>query len=296
MPPVFETNFKDLHLISRGKVRDIYDLKDSLLIVATDRLSAFDVVMPAPIPDKGKVLTALSLFWFKEMSDIVENHLITSEINEMPDICQKYSDELSGRSMLVKKAKPLPVECIVRGYISGSGLKDYKKTGAVCGIKLPSGLIESDRLTEPIFTPSTKADIGEHDENISYDEAIKLLGQDCFEEVKRMSLDIYTRGAAIAGKRGIILADTKMEFGFYQNRIILIDELLTPDSTRFWPADSYEPGRAQPSFDKQFIRDWLEEQGWDKRPPAPSLPDEVIAKTRLKYLKALERITGNTLD
>ncbi len=296
MPPVFETDFKDLALISRGKVRDIYDLQDSLLIVATDRLSAFDVVMPDPIPDKGKVLTAISLFWFKEMSDIVENHLITSDINEMPEPCRKYSDELSGRSMLVKKAKPLPVECIVRGYISGSGLKDYKKTGAICGIKLPSGLIESDKFIAPIFTPSTKADIGEHDENISYDEAIKLLGQDCFEEVKRMSLDIYTRGATIASKRGIILADTKMEFGICQDRIILIDELLTPDSTRFWPADSYKPGSAQPSFDKQFVRDWLEEKGWDKRPPAPFLPDEIIAKTRLKYLKALELITGHALD
>jgi len=296
MPPVFETDFKELNLISRGKVRDIYDLQDSLLIVATDRLSAFDVVMPAPIPDKGKVLTAISLFWFKEMFDIVENHLITDDINEMPKICQKYGDELAGRAMLVKKAKPLPVECIVRGYISGSGLKDYKKTGTLCGIKLPSGLVESDRLFEPIFTPSTKADIGEHDENISHDEAIKLLGQDCFEEVKRMSLDIYKRGATIASERGIILADTKMEFGIYKDRIILIDELLTPDSTRFWPADSYKPGSAQPSFDKQFVRDWLEEKKWDKRPPAPSLPDEIIAKTRLKYLKALEIITGKSLD
>jgi len=296
MPPVFETDFKELNLISRGKVRDIYDLQDSLLIVATDRLSAFDVVMPAPIPDKGKVLTAISLFWFKEMFDIVENHLITDDINEMPKICQKYGDELTGRAMLVKKAKPLPVECIVRGYISGSGLKDYKKTGTLCGIKLPSGLVESDRLFEPVFTPSTKADIGEHDENISHDEAIKLLGQDCFEEVKRMSLDIYKRGATIASERGIILADTKMEFGIYKDRIILIDELLTPDSTRFWPADSYKPGSAQPSFDKQFVRDWLEEKKWDKRPPAPSLPDEIIAKTRLKYLKALEIITGKSLD
>ncbi len=291
---VFETNFEGLKLKNRGKVRDLYDLGDHLLMVATDRISAFDVVMPTPIPDKGVVLTQMSLFWFDFLKDIVENHLVTAEVKDYPPECAPYAEELAGRSMLVVKAEPLPVEYIVRGYLAGSGLKEYRQQGTVCGIKLPEGLQEADRLPEPIFTPSTKAQEG-HDVNISFEECAKLIGPELAERVRDISLAIYKKAAAYAEERGIIIADTKFEFGLYQDKLILIDEVLTPDSSRFWPKDRYKPGRAQESFDKQFLRDWLEEIGWDKRPPAPELPKDIVEKTRKRYLKALKRLTGKDL-
>jgi phosphoribosylaminoimidazole-succinocarboxamide synthase len=289
--PVYETVFPDLPLLKRGKVRDVYDLGDKLLIVATDRLSAFDVVMPDPVPEKGKILTQISLFWFEQINDLVGNHLISSRVDEYPEICRPYADILTGRSMLVKKARPLAIECVVRGYLSGSGWKDYQKNGSVCGIALPEGLRESDRLPEPIFTPSTKADIGEHDVNISFEEAVVLAGRETTEAVKRLSLAIYQKGVSIAEKRGIIIADTKFEFGYVDDELILIDEVLTPDSSRFWPMDTYRPGGAQASFDKQYVRDYLLSLNWNKKPPAPSLPESVISVTQSKYKEALRLLT-----
>ncbi len=291
---VFETNFPDLKLKHRGKVRDLYEIDDYLLMVATDRISAFDVVMPTPIPDKGVILTQMSLFWFDFLKDLVENHLVTADVFQYPPSCQAYVEELKGRSMLVVKAKPLAVECIVRGYLAGSGLKEYRRTGTVCGIKLPPGLQEADRLPEPIFTPSTKAQEG-HDVNITFEECARIIGQEQAERVRELSLSIYQKAAAYAEERGIIIADTKFEFGLYQDKLILIDEVLTPDSSRFWPKDRYQPGRPQESFDKQFLRDWLEEIGWDKKPPAPALPPEIVEKTRSRYLEALKRLTGKDL-
>jgi phosphoribosylaminoimidazole-succinocarboxamide synthase len=289
---VLKTDFPDLKLVARGKVRDIYDLGDALLIVTTDRISAFDVIMNEGIPDKGYVLTQISAFWFRQMEDIIPNHIISTEVKDFPAQCQKYAADLEGRSMLVKKAKPLPVECIVRGYISGSGWKDYKATGAICGIQLPAGLVESDKLEEPIFTPSTKAELGEHDENISFDKCVELIGLEMAEKIRDVTIAIYKRARDIAATKGIIIADTKFEYGIYNGELIIIDECMTPDSSRFWPKDSYKPGGAQPSFDKQFLRDYLETLDWNKTAPAPPLPAEIVQKTGEKYMEALVRLTG----
>ena len=289
--PVFETNFPGLTLRGRGKVRDIYDLGEQLLIVATDRISAYDVVMPTPIPDKGRILTKISAFWFGALADVVDNHLISVEVDEFPEQCFPYAEELEGRSMLVTKAEPLPVECIVRGYLSGSGWKDYERQGSVCGIKLPAGLLESSSLESPIFTPSTKAERGLHDENIDFATLGEKLGTSLAEKLRELSIALYEKGTAIAGQRGIIIADTKFEFGKVGGQLALIDEVLTPDSSRFWPADKYEPGRSQESFDKQYLRDYLDQSGWNHKPPAPTLSDEVVQNTRTRYLEALERLT-----
>lgn len=289
--PVFETDFPGLPLKARGKVRDIYDLGKHLLIVATDRISAYDVIMPTAIPDKGRILTTISSFWFKALAEVVDNHLITTEVEKFPEECQDYAEELANRSMLVAKAEPLPAECIVRGYLSGSGWKDYQSQGAVCGIKLAEGLVESARLESPIFTPSTKAEKGSHDENIDFDTLCHQVGTDLAEQLRDLSLALYEKGAAMASQRGIIIADTKFEFGLVGGKLTLIDEILTPDSSRFWPADRYQPGRSQQSFDKQYLRDYLDQCGWERTPPAPVLPDEVVRNTRTRYLEALERLT-----
>lgn len=290
---VLNTDFPGLKLAGRGKVRDIYDLGESLLIVTTDRISAFDVIMNEGIPDKGYVLTQISAYWFRLMEDIIPNHIISTDVSEFPAECGKYAEVLRGRSMLVKKAKPLPVECIVRGYLAGSGWKEYQAAGSVCGITLPAGLRESDRLPEPIFTPSTKAEIGDHDENISFDKMVDLCGTELAEKAKEATIRIYRKARDIAAERGIIIADTKFEFGIYDNKLIIIDECLTPDSSRFWPSESYCPGGPQPSFDKQFLRDYLETLDWNKKAPAPSLPEDIIRKTAEKYREALEKLTGN---
>jgi phosphoribosylaminoimidazole-succinocarboxamide synthase len=289
---LFETHFDGLNLINRGKVRDIYDLGEHLLIVATDRISAFDVVMPDPVPGKGVILTRLSEFWFDMLKEIIPNHLISTKVEDFPAACRPYAEVLKDRSMLVRKAQPLPVECIVRGYLSGSGWKDYRATGKVCGIALPPGLQESDRLETPIFTPSTKAEKEAHDENVTFGEVIRLVGEEQAHWLKKFSLAIYEKARQWGEEKGIIIADTKFEFGLFDGRLILIDEVLTPDSSRFWPKDQFRPGRSQPSFDKQFLRDYLESIGWDKRPPAPSLPPEIIEKTRAKYEEALRKLTG----
>jgi len=288
------SDFKELKLYKRGKVRDVYDLGDKLLIVSTDRISCFDVVLPCGIPYKGEVLTALSLFWFDFIKDIIPNHLISVDIDKYPAELKEYKTQLLGRSMLVVKAQSLPVECVVRGYLSGSGWKEYKEKQSVCGIKLPGGLKESDKLPEIIFTPSTKADVG-HDMNVDQGYVEGLIGQNSADELKRLSLAIYKRAGDYALSRGIIIADTKFEFGIYNNKLMLIDEVLTPDSSRFWPQDEYAPGRAQMSFDKQFVRDYLESLDWDKIPPAPGLPEEIIEKTARKYLQAYKRLTGSGL-
>ena len=293
---VFETNFPELNLIKRGKVRDIYDLGDILLMVASDRISAFDVIMPDPIPEKGKILTKISIFWFETMKSLLPNHLISSNVDEYPAICKPYAEILRGRSMLVKKAEPLSIECVVRGYISGSGWKSYQESGTVCGIKLPEGLKESDQLPEPLFTPSTKEDVGFHDINIDFEEVVKRIGKTLAEKIKELSLAIYKKGAELADGHGIIIADTKFEFGLVGNDIILIDEVLTPDSSRFWPKDSYRPGGSQKSYDKQYLRDYLISINWNKKPPAPSLPEDVIKNTRKKYLEALKLLTGTDLS
>ena len=295
MASIPETQFKSLSLVRQGKVRDIFDTEEALLMVTTDRLSAFDVVLPDTIPDKGKVLNQISLFWFKKMEPIVKNHIITTDVNEYPDKFKPYSDALNQRSMLVKKADPLPVECIVRGYITGSGWSSYKKEGHICGIQLPRGLKESDKLEQPLFTPSTKADVGDHDINISFDEAIRLLGKEKAEKIKQLSLEIYKKGAEYALSKGIIIADTKFEFGLLDGEIILIDEILTPDSSRFWPLDGYEPGKSQNSFDKQYVRDWLINSGWDKKYPGPKLPQEVIDRTARTYKEIYTRLTGENV-
>lgn len=293
---VFITDLSALKLIKRGKVRDIYEVDGYLLIVATDRISAFDIVMNDPIPDRGKILTQMSLFWFKLLESIVDNHVIASDPDNYPEICRPYKQELSGRSMLVKKATPFKIECIVRGYLAGSGWKEYKEKGSICGISLPSGLRESERLPEPIFTPSTKAEDGMHDENITFDEAKRIVGEEIAEKIKELSLRIYEFGRKIAEDKGIIIADTKLEFGIWDGKIILIDEVLTPDSSRFWPMEEYEPGRPQKSFDKQFLRDYLDSIGWSKTPPPPKLPPEIIQKTRERYLEAYKRLTGGDME
>ena len=292
---VLKTDFSGLTLINRGKVRDLYDLGDSLLIVSTDRLSAFDVVLPNGIPRKGEVLNKMALFWFSQVEDIMPNHIITADVNQFPPACLPYADMLAGRSVVVKKAKPLPVECIVRGYISGSGWKDYQKTGTICGISLPAGMRESEVLPEPIFTPSTKAEVGDHDENINFDAVCATIGSAMAAEVRHLAIAVYLRARELAEKRGIIIADTKMEFGIFNNRIILIDELLTPDSSRFWPMDAYAPGRSQNSFDKQFVRDYLIDLDWNQKPPAPILPADIIEKTSERYIEAYRRLTGKEL-
>jgi len=288
---IFETDIPELKLIKRGKVRDIYDLDDKILLIASDRISAYDVIMPNPVPGKGEILTQISLFWFKILEDIIPNHLISSNVDEFPESCKPYADILAGRSMLVKKAKPLPIECVVRGYITGSGWKSYQASGEVCGIKLPNGLKESDQLAEPIFTPSTKEELGAHDINIDFHEATNLIGSDLAEQVKELSLSIYKKGAALAAEKGIIIADTKFEFGIFNDQLILIDEVLTPDSSRFWPKQTYQPGGPQNSYDKQYLRDYLISIKWDKTPPAPTLPDEVIQNTYQKYLEAMTSLT-----
>ncbi|PKN06336.1 MAG: phosphoribosylaminoimidazolesuccinocarboxamide synthase [Deltaproteobacteria bacterium HGW-Deltaproteobacteria-7] len=284
------TEFKDLNLIGRGKVRDIYSVKNYLLIVTTDRISAFDVIMPNPVPDKGVILNRMSAFWFEKMKDIIGNHIVSINPADYPEECAPYRKILEGRSMLVKKASPLPVECIVRGYLSGSGWKDYQKNKTVSGIKLPDGLKESSKLPQTIFTPTTKAPEGEHDAPINRKQMEDLIGEELTDKVIKTSLAVYERAAAIALKAGIIIADTKMEFGLLGKELILIDELLTPDSSRFWPADDYEEGRAQKSFDKQFLRDYLLSIKWNQKPPAPELPEEIIENTRKKYEEALRRL------
>ncbi len=289
---VIQTDFTDLKIFKRGKVRDVYDLGDRLLMVATDRISAFDVVMPDPIPDKGKILTQISLFWFDLMKPLLSNHIISTKTDDYPEECKKYAEILNGRSMLVKKTKPLPIECVVRGYISGSGWKSYQNDGTICGLKLPEGLQESEKLPETIFTPSTKEEVGTHDVNIDFAEAVNLIGEDIAQKVKSYSHQIYKKGAEIAAEKGIIIADTKFEFGLIDNEIILIDEVLTPDSSRFWPKDTYRPGGSQESFDKQYLRDYLLSINWDQKPPAPPLPEEVIKNTRNKYIEALNKLTG----
>jgi phosphoribosylaminoimidazole-succinocarboxamide synthase len=293
MKTIRETNFAGIAPAARGKVRDLYDLGDRLLIVATDRLSAFDVVMPTPIPDKGRVLTQLSLFWFNLLNDLIPNHVLSA--TDFPAPFDQYAEDLAGRSMVVRKTKPLPIECIARGYLSGSGWKEYRTTGKVCGIALPAGLKESDKLAEPIFTPATKAASG-HDENISFEQAAELVGEPLAKAVRSMTLEIYNRAAAYAEPRGVILADTKFEFGLLNDELIWIDEALTPDSSRFWPADEYRPGGAQPSFDKQFVRDYLERIQWPKTPPGPDLPPDVVAATRAKYREAYRLLVGRELD
>ncbi len=292
-PVISETNFPGLKLRGRGKVRDIYELGDQLLIVATDRLSAFDVVLPTPIPDKGKVLTQLSLFWFDKLANLIPNHVVAAK--DFSGELAQYAASLDGRAMLVRKTEPVPIECVVRGYISGSGWKDYQKTGGICGIPLPAGLRDSDQLPEPIFTPSTKATSG-HDENISFDETIVRVGPTLAEKLRDISLTIYRRASEHAAARGIIIADTKFEFGLIGDDLIWIDEALTPDSSRFWPADEYVAGRPQPSFDKQYVRDYLEKIGWNKQPPAPALPDDIVSATQNKYREAYQRVTGHALD
>jgi phosphoribosylaminoimidazole-succinocarboxamide synthase len=287
---VLRTEMPDIGVPRRGKVRDIYDLREHLLLIATDRISAFDVVLPNGIPGKGRVLTQISLFWFRKMEEIVKNHIVATEVDDFPLELRKYRDMLEGRSMLVKKSKPMPVECIVRGYLSGSGWNEYRTKGTVCGIGLPRGLVESSRLEQPIFTPSTKAEEG-HDINISFEETGKIVGREAAEKLRNTSLRIYGKAREIAEKKGIIIADTKFEFGIYENELILIDEVLTPDSSRFWSAKDYQPGRSQDSFDKQIVRDYLLTLDWDKRPPGPLLPDRIVAKTVERYREIMEILT-----
>ncbi len=292
MPIITQTDCPALNLIARGKVRDIYDLGEHLLIVTSDRISAFDVIMNEGIPQKGYVLTEISKFWFEQMSDLVPHHLISTDINDFPVITHQYRDQLEGRSMLTKKAQPLPVECIVRGYLSGSGWKEYQQLGSLSSIPLPTGLVQSEKLPETLFTPSTKAELGEHDENISFAQTVELCGAEIAEQMRDISIKIYERARDLADKKGLIIADTKFEFGLLANQLIWIDEALTPDSSRFWPKDQYKPGGAQPSFDKQFLRDYLETLDWGKQAPAPKLPEEIVRKTGEKYLEALKRLTA----
>jgi len=292
---VRETNFAGLRLVTRGKVRDVYEVDGNLLIVATDRISAFDVVMDDPIPDKGKILTQISIFWFKRLSSLIDTHFITADPDEYPESCTPYRDALVGRSMLVHKAKPLPVECIARGYLSGSGWLEYLSHGSISGIPLPEGLKESTQLPEPIFTPTTKGAPGTHDETITFDDVVTIIGESRAQAVKTKTLRLYAYGRDLASKKGIIIADTKFEFGLANDKLLLIDEALTPDSSRFWPMSEYEPGKSQKSFDKQFLRDYLHGLDWPKQPPPPKIPPEVIQTTRDKYLEVLERLTGKSL-
>jgi phosphoribosylaminoimidazole-succinocarboxamide synthase len=297
MKIVTKTKIREFPLLSRGKVRDIYEIDpQTLLIVTTDRMSAFDVIMNEPIPYKGVVLNQITLYWMEAFKDLVSNHLLATDVRDFPAALAPYRDELEGRAVVVRKAKPLPIECIVRGYLTGSGFKDYKATGSVCGYKLPAGLVDSDKLETPLFTPSTKADLGAHDENITLADAKSRIGEGLLKKIQELSLAIYSRGRDLAAARGIIIADTKFEFGLNEKDILLIDEVMTPDSSRFWPADKYVPGQSQPSFDKQYLRDWLSGTDWDKTPPPPTLPAEVIAETQKKYLEAFELLTGSPLQ
>lgn len=297
MKIVTKTKIREFPLISRGKVRDIYEIDpQTLLIVTTDRMSAFDVIMNEPIPYKGVVLNQITLYWMDAFKDLISNHLLATDVRDFPAALAPYQDELEGRAVVVRKAKPLPIECIVRGYLTGSGFKDYKATGSVCGYKLPAGLVDSDKLETPLFTPSTKADLGAHDENITLADAKSRIGEGLLKKIQELSLAIYSRGRDLAAERGIIIADTKFEFGLNEKDILLIDEVMTPDSSRFWPADKYVPGQSQPSFDKQYLRDWLSGTDWDKTPPPPTLPAEVIAETQKKYLEAFELLTGSPLQ
>ncbi len=293
---IYVPDFSDLRPDSQGKVRDLFDLGDKLLLVASDRISAFDFVLPEAIPFKGEVLTKLSLFWFELLADVVPNHLLSADVADLPEEFAPHAEYLRGRFMLVKKAKVYPVECIVRGYLAGSGLKEYNAQGTVCGIPLPDGLVESSRLEQPLFTPSTKAEIGDHDENISFERMVEIVGSETAEDLRAKSIAVYSAARDHAATRGIIIADTKFEFGDINGEMTLVDEVLTPDSSRFWPADSYAAGASQPSFDKQFVRDWLEASGWDKQPPVPSLPRDVIEATSAKYIQAYELITGRTFE
>lgn len=294
---VTKTNIREYPLLSRGKVRDIYEIDpQTLLIVATDRMSAFDVIMNEPIPYKGVVLNQITLYWMNAFKDLVNNHLLATEVQDFPAALAAYKGDLEGRAVIVRKAKPLPIECIVRGYLTGSGFKDYKATGSVCGYKLPDGLVDSDKLETPLFTPSTKADLGAHDENITLADAKSRIGEGLLKKIQELSLAIYSRGRDLAAERGIIIADTKFEFGLDGKDILLIDEVMTPDSSRFWPAALYAPGKSQPSFDKQYLRDWLSSTGWEKTPPPPALPAEVVAETQKKYLEAYELLTGSPLQ
>lgn len=292
--PILQLDLPGIKKVRSGKVREVFDLGDRFLLVASDRISAFDVIMPNGIPHKGAVLTQISHFWFEKFASLVPNHLLAKANDPLPANLAPYADKLAKRSMIVKKAKPLAIECIVRGYLSGSGLKEYKKSQTVCGIPLPAGLVDSSELPEPIFTPSTKAEEG-HDENINFEQACKIVGTELATQARDLSLMIYKAGRDFARQRGIIIADTKFEFGLFEGKLILIDEVLTPDSSRFWPADQYAPGKGQPSFDKQFVRDYLETLTWDKTPPGPKLPDDVVAKTSAKYLEAYEKLTGKKL-
>jgi phosphoribosylaminoimidazole-succinocarboxamide synthase len=292
--PIFETNLGDIPLHARGKVRDVYAAGDFLVIVASDRLSAFDYVLPTPIPDKGRVLTQLTLFWLGLLSDMVPNHFVSANVDDYPSQFHRYRDQLEGRSMLVHRAKMIDVECVARGYVSGSGWKDYRRDGGICGIALPQGLRESDRLPEPIFTPATKAQSG-HDENISFETAARQIGDSLAGQVRDLTLKIYLRASDYAATRGILIADTKFEFGFAGDQLVLADEVLTPDSSRFWPRASYQPGGPQPSFDKQYVRDYLESIHWNKQPPAPALPADVIQRTSEKYREAYRVLTGEPL-
>ncbi|MCK9374574.1 MAG: phosphoribosylaminoimidazolesuccinocarboxamide synthase [Syntrophobacterales bacterium] len=293
--PVMTTAFPDLGPRHQGKVRDIYDLGDKLLLVATDRISAFDVVMAEPIPDKGRILTQLSAFWFRHLADLTPNHLVSLQVEDFPPACRPYKEMLQGRTMLVRKCLPLPVECIVRGYLSGSGWAEYRQSGAIGGLSLPPGLVESQKLPAPIFTPSTKAELGTHDENISFETMAGRIGAELAAKVRDLSLAIYIRALAWAEPRGIIIADTKFEFGLANGELLLIDEVLTPDSSRFWPQEDYRPGGPQKSYDKQYLRDYLESLGWNKQPPPPPLPADVLANTRARYLQALQTLTGEEL-
>ena len=289
---IYETDFPELTLFKRGKVRDVYEVEDKLLIVATDRVSAFDVIMADPIPGKGKILTQISAYWFQAMEDVIPNHLITTRLDAYPSPCQRYKAELEGRSMLVQHTEPLPVECVARGYLSGSGWQEYRESGKVCGLKLPGGLVESAKLPQPIFTPATKEELGDHDINITFEEMVDRIGKDLSERLREITLAIYERASRMAEAKGIIIADTKLEFGLLDGKVILIDELLTPDSSRFWPADEYKPGGPQHAFDKQFLRDYLLTLEWDKSPPPPPLPPDIIEKTRERYEEALRRLIG----
>jgi phosphoribosylaminoimidazole-succinocarboxamide synthase len=294
---VTKTNIREYPLLSRGKVRDIYEIDpQTLLIITTDRMSAFDVIMNEPIPYKGVVLNQITMYWMNAFKDLVNNHLLATDVRDFPAALAPYKGDLEGRAVIVRKAKPLPIECIVRGYLTGSGFKDYKSSGSVCGYKLPAGLVDSDKLETPLFTPSTKADLGAHDENITLADAKSRIGEGLLKKIQELSLAIYSRGRDLAAARGIIIADTKFEFGLDGKDILLIDEVMTPDSSRFWPADKYVPGTSQPSFDKQYLRDWLSGTGWDKTPPPPTLPAEVIAETQKKYLEAYELLTGSPLQ
>jgi phosphoribosylaminoimidazole-succinocarboxamide synthase len=289
---IYETDFPNLTLFKRGKVRDVYEVADKLLIVATDRVSAFDVIMADPIPGKGRILTEISTAWFRAMEEVVPNHLISTRVEAYPPPCGEYAAELEGRSMLVQHTDPVPIECVARGYLSGSGWQEYKESGKICGIKLPAGLVESAKLPEPIFTPATKEEVGDHDINITFEEMVKRIGKDLSEQLREITLTIYERARRMAEAKGIIIADTKMEFGLLDGELILIDELLTPDSSRFWPADEYKPGGPQHAFDKQFLRDYLLTLDWDKSPPPPPLPGNIVAKTRERYEEALKRLVG----